>query len=243
VSISNWSDTNYLSNSLGSTPNNFTLMAWFYFSSVAAAGICFQFNYGGSSGTLDLEFAAAGAMKIWTGSALADVALTLVANKWVHIALTGTAVNGGTLIPYLDGIAGTSQTGALTASTTPRYYVGRDIATGESIAAASRVSDLKIWQNGTGVLSAADIKRERTAYSFLTQRGLYSWMPCFHGGYAGRDLSGKGNHFTVNGSFTTAQEPPAIVRPKRFRVPFGKVAAAGGGAAAAQNLLPLIGVG
>jgi len=153
-----------------------------------------------------------------TGTALA-------LNTWYHLAMVRSSATA--LTAYIDSVlditASASDVSGRTASA--NAHVGNYNV---FYPAAARHAGLKIW---TAALTTDEIKAE--SYSFMPQRwsNLWGCYPLFDHTNPHIDYSGNARDMTVNGTFTTNDNPPIAVFPS-WEVPGWQgnyTAAVGGG--------------
>lgn len=136
-------------------------------------------------------------------------------DKWVHWALVRNSVSDIRI--YID----LAEDAQVTLDITGRVAadicsIGRLSVGGAGfVPLDAEVAFTRIWSTS---LSLAEITAERLSRRAVKTANLFGDYPMLDSATAGSDVSGNGNHFTVNGTITTgASEPPLIAGPSLFR--------------------------
>jgi hypothetical protein len=196
---------------LGS-PATFTLMGRFYFASInSSVGFAVDtlFDRGGTdNNTLDLLLFGNGtgaptiACANWVGSPTRGTT-AVATGRWYHIAYVFA---GGTMKGYLNGAQEFSA--AFNTPTADGLTVGslfQDHSTTNMM--NGRVCDVRLWDRA---LSADEVKAEAAADAPVNRAALNAWYPMRSAGEAHMDASGRANHLTRNGTFSTEPGPPQL---------------------------------
>ncbi len=185
----------------GISSGAFTLCGWFRIvtdTNDYATIVQFNDDYRmtlGSNGTV---------FQLYNGTS-EDDGTNLSTGIWYHLAMTATAIGGGTMYGYLNGVQDTTLSGSGT--TTGNLAIGQYPSdTAEQF--DGRVFALKSW---TAALSAAELAQEMYSITPVRQTNKYSWWPMFPGSAERlRDYSGDGRSWTEHGTLTDENSPPIV---------------------------------
>lgn len=124
------------------------------------------------------------------------------------------------MTPFINGMQRTQNATTavnISAGQTIRYLIGKDQGTNQGLTSKQRVSNIKIWQNGTRLLTSSEIRREMLSYAPVTKQNLFAWWPTEDVSQKmGRDYAGARLHdATVNGTLNVTTDPPQLIKVKR----------------------------